>query len=270
MYRYSIDVRSKFDRVSREISYVLFASLKNLLAHALNLVFPPTCVNCRRAGELICHICVGESTAVGTDVCRKCAEPMANAGTCSRCIAERSNLDRLYASYLYDSPVGAAIKAYKFEDIRALGAVLGELFDIEAMRRCEADMVIPVPLHHSRMRSRGYNQSELLGRVLSHRLSKYAVAEFRSDVLVRSRDTHSQSAQPTAAARHESLKNAFQVRYDAAGANGPGPVDGKRILLVDDVFTTGSTVQACADALKSEGASWVGVATLAYQPLGGD
>ena len=245
----------------------MIATLRGFTSYALSLVFPPSCVHCGREGELLCHICVAESTAVQSNVCRKCAETLTKAGTCGRCVAERSSLDRLYASYMYDSPVGSAIKVFKFDDIRALGPLLAELFDIEAMRRSDADLVVPVPLHGSRSRARGYNQSEVLGRRLARRLG----VEFRNDVLVRTRDTAPQTEQPTAAARQQSLGSVFEVRPGATrnGAkNRPENISGLRVLLVDDVFTTGSTVKSCAAALKSAGASWVGAVALAVQPIG--
>ena len=245
----------------------MIATLRGFTSYALNLVFPPSCVNCGREGELLCHNCVAESTAVQSNVCRKCAESLTKAGTCTRCVAERSSLDRLYASYMYDSPIGSAIKTFKFEDIRALGPVLAEVFNIGAMRRSDADLVVPVPLHSSRSRARGYNQSEVLGRILSRRIG----VEFRNDVLIRTRDTAPQTEQPTAVARQRSLASVFEVRpcVTRDGAkNIPNNIDGLRVLLVDDVFTTGSTVKSCAAVLKSAGASWVGVAALAVQPIG--
>ncbi len=243
----------------------MITTLKGFTSYALNLVFPPSCVHCGREGELLCHICVAESTAVQPSVCRKCAEPLPKpkAGTSSRCAGERSRLDRLYASYMYDSPVGSAIKVFKFEDIRALGPVLAALFNVDAMRRSDADLVVPVPLHRSRSRARGYNQSELLGRLLSGRLG----IEFRNDVLVRTRDTAPQTAQPTAVARQQALVGAFTARRGVAESTVKN-INGLRVLLVDDVFTTGSTVKSCAGALKSAGASWVGIAVLAVQPIG--
>ncbi|MEE8046672.1 MAG: ComF family protein, partial [Dehalococcoidia bacterium] len=154
-------------------------------------------------------------------------------------MAERPAIDRLYGSYLYETPVGSAIKALKFDDVRSLSGVLAGMFDVEALGRSEADLVVPIPLHKSRHRSRGFNQSELLGRLLSNRLN----VTFRSDVLVRTGQTIPQSEQPTAAARHSALAGAFEVKQKTAGV-----VAGRRVLLVDDVFTTGSTVKACASA----------------------
>jgi ComF family protein len=201
---------------------------------------------------------------VQSDECRKCAESLTRAGTCERCVAERSSLDRLYASYMYDCAVGSALKAFKFDDLRALGPLLAELFDFDAMRRSDADLVVPVPLHGSRSRARGYNQSEIFGRLLSHRLG----LNFRSDVLIRTRDTRSQTMQPSAEARQRSLTDVFAVKPDVA-KSATGSVENFRVLLVDDVFTTGSTAKSCAAALKQAGANWVGVVVLAVQPIGG-
>jgi ComF family protein len=174
-------------------------------------------------------------------------------------VAEASSLDRLYGTYLYESPVGSAVRAFKFDDVRALGPVLDGMFNIAAMSRSAADLVVPIPLHKSRLRSRGYNQSEILARQLSERLG----LESRNDVLVRVAHAVPQSELPTATARHSAMLGGFAIRCNASKV-----VDGKRVLLVDDVFTTGSTVKAAADALKSAGASWVGVAALTVQPIG--
>jgi predicted amidophosphoribosyltransferase len=165
----------------------------------------------------------------------------------------------LYGSFLYETPVGTSIKSLKFDDERALGTILGGMFNTEAMDRSEADVIVLVPMHSSRLRSWGFNQSGLFARMLSNRME----VAFGGDVLVRVGQTIPQSEQPTAAARHGALLGAFEVRASRVSA-----VVGKRILKVDDVFTTGSTVKGCAAALKTHGASWVGVAASAVQPIG--
>ena len=237
----------------------LITALREITSGAINLLFPPTCVHCGREGALLCHICVSESTLVLQNVCRKCAEPLPKPGTCARCVADASSLDRLYDSYLYESPAGSAVRAFKFDDVRALGPVLGGMFNIAAMSRSSADLVVPIPLHKPRLRSRGYNQSEILARLLSERLG----LEDHNDILIRITHTVPQSELPTATARHSAMAGGFSTSPNASAV-----VTGKRVLLVDDVFTTGSTVKAAADALKSAGASWVGVAALTVQPIG--
>jgi ComF family protein len=237
----------------------LITALREFTSNAINLVFPPSCVHCSREGSLLCHICIAESTPLLQNVCRKCAEPLAKAGTCVRCREEKSPIDRLYGSFLYESPVGSAIKALKFDDVRSLGNVLGAMFDIEAFSRSDAELIVPVPLHKSRLRSRGFNQSAVLGRRLADRM----YIDFNDDALVRTGERITQSEQPTAVARERAMSGAFAVKSSSIDA-----VVDKRILLVDDVFTTGSTVKVCASVLKSAGASWVGVATLAVQPIG--
>ena len=101
-------------------------------------------------------------------------------GICARCVSEASSLDRLYGSYLYESPVGSAVRTFKLDDVRTLGAEQAEMFNIDATSRSSGELVVPIPLHKSRLRSRGYNQSEILARVLSERLG----LDTRNDVLV--------------------------------------------------------------------------------------
>ncbi len=212
----------------------LITALRQFTSGALDLVFPHSCVHCGREGELLCHTCVSESTSVSKDVCRKCAEPLPKAGTCARCVAERSGLDRLYGSYLYETPIGTAVRAFKFDDLRALGSVLAGRFNVGGLSRADADLIIPIPMHGSRLRARGYNQSEILGRKLARQLG----VRFQDGLLSRERNTVPQSVQPTAAARQSAVRGAFSTE-----ANSVDEIVGKRILLVEDVFTTGSTVK---------------------------
>jgi len=117
-----------------------------------------------------------------------------------------------------------------------------------------ADVIVPVPLHRWRLWQRRYNQSALIARTLG----KLADKPVDCLALVRTRATASQGDMPSAAARRRNVRGAFRVLPDRAGR-----LRGKSVLLIDDVFTTGSTIEACARALKRAGATQVLVLTLA-------
>jgi len=238
---------------------VIISSLNRVASQLVELVFPSSCVSCGREGALLCHICVAESSLVSDSACRICAEPMAASGTCSKCRVERKSIDRLYGMYLYDSPVGEAIRSFKFDDIRALGPVLSELLEIERLKRAKPDLVVPVPLSRQRVKERGFNQSEIFSRHIAGQLD----VEHKPNSLSRTEQKIPQSQQQSARARVESVSGSFSVneRYICE-------IENRRILLVDDVHTTGSTINECARVLKSAGASWVGAMTLAVQPIG--
>jgi predicted amidophosphoribosyltransferase len=157
----------------------------------------------------------------------------------------------LYGSFLYETPVGSAIKALKLDDERALVIILGDPFNTEAIDRSETDVIVPVPMHSSRLRSRGFNRSGLFARMLSNRMK----IAFGGDVLVWVGQTITQSGPPTAAASQGAHFDAFEVR-------------GSRVSAVVGKWD-GSTMKACAAVLKAHGApSTVGVAALDVPPIG--
>ena len=143
-----------------------------------------------------------------------------------------------------------AIHLFKYEGEPARAASLAPLLIAAAQDFPEIDVIVPVPLHSSRQRRRGYNQAELLAAPLGRELQRPIVR-----LLIRTRSTD-QQAKLDAEARRRNVEDAFQ-------APEPRVVAGRRVLLVDDVLTTGSTLNACADALHAAGASWIGVLTLA-------
>ena len=181
-------------------------------------------------------------------VCSGCARPLAGlrstAGSCcGRCLGAPPAYDRLLALWLYQPPLDAVVAGLKFGRLDYLGAHLaacaGDLCDLAAP--AGLDLVVPVPLHWRRRLARGYNQSERIARPLARRLGvPYA------DALRRHRATPPQTALGRRA-RLANLHRAFRVRQPAA-------VAGRRILLVDDVATTGATLEAAARELRRAGA----------------
>jgi ComF family protein len=155
------------------------------------------------------------------------------------------------ASYFEDNPVRPAIHFLKYRDHKAVASVLGEIL-ADAYRRYNltANVVVPVPLHAARQRKRGYNQSELLATQLGHFLD----LPVNTGTLQRIRKTKSQM-QLNATERHQNVANAFACRNQELAED--------TVLLIDDVCTTGSTLDACAGALKQSGVAFVWGLTLA-------
>jgi len=144
------------------------------------------------------------------------------------------------------------VLALKYQGRISLAPFLAESMGTELLQRPEhlpADLIVPVPLHPVRLRERTFNQAELLARSLSKQLD----VPYESDLLIRCRPTRPQ-AELNRQERTRNVRGAFDLRGEAR-------VKGLRILLVDDVFTTGSTAEACARLLKSAGARTVVVVT---------
>jgi len=155
------------------------------------------------------------------------------------------------AAALFRSPLREAIHQFKYEGLRALASILGEmLYDSWEAQPWPVELIVPVPLHPIRLRERGYNQSALLARELARHI-RLPVAE---RALLRIHPTPPQVGL-NAEQRAENVRNAFRCGDDS--------LRGKRVLLIDDVLTTGSTLRACAQALLEGGAQAVWALTLA-------
>jgi ComF family protein len=233
---------------------------------ALSLVYPQACAACgvgsveARADAPACAACwratrvfTGEET-----LCWKCGalapgvvqEEKRSEVRCRRCEAESFTAAR--AGGLYEGALRAAVLGLKREPF--VSARLARLL-AEAQRRAPLDaatLIVPVPLHAERERERGFNQAAVLGRTLSRRTG------LRLDEwsLVRVEHSERHRAGMDARGRRETVEGAFEVAR-------PRLVRGERVLLVDDVFTTGATVSACASALRAAGAREVYVLTVA-------
>lgn len=215
---------------------------------ALDLLFPSKCAGCGRAGELLCRTCLGDATRLDSRVCRHCATPTGRGTLCGACAAVPPALYRLIAAFTYDGAIRRAIHSFKYQDIRALAPVLADaLASDPRLGRLEADALVPVPLHERRLRERGYNQAELLARELGTRMG----LPMRTDLVRRVGDGPSQL---DAADRRANVERAFEAEGEARGMH---------LMLVDDVATTGSTLNACAHVLLKAGAGRVGAIVVA-------
>jgi competence protein ComFC len=217
----------------------------------LDLVYPPHCVACGHLGEWLCAECLRGVPWLDGPCCSRCGQPMAKAGSlCNECAGGGLALESARAVSLHVPPLREAIYGLKYDGLRALVAPLALLL-AEAWRRTSwpIDVIVPVPLHERRIRRRGYNQSLLLADALSRHLG----VPLEGRVLVRERNTRTQVGLKRQE-RWLNVAGAFRCR-DAS-------LQGKSILLVDDVFTTGATLEACAVALVASGSAQVRALTL--------
>ncbi|HFD40131.1 MAG TPA: ComF family protein [Anaerolineae bacterium] len=223
------------------------------LDKALDLLFPPRCVACGRLGEWLCADCQRTIEIIPPPVCRFCALPLpapgsSNSDACPRCQTRKQVLDGLVAYAFHNGPLRRAVHELKYSGLRSLARPLGRLMAERWPQLRPADqpfdVIVPVPLHRRRERERGYNQAALLARELGRRLQLPVVEH----VLTRRRAT-SRQTDLDAAQRRANVQGAFSCRSD--------DLSRQAILLIDDVCTTGSTLEAAGSALKAAGAAAV-------------
>jgi ComF family protein len=204
--------------------------IERLWGALLELLFPAHCVACRRPGAWLCGDCV--SAIPGEGRLERVRWSRLRAG----------GLAGVYSLSPHVAPLREAVHALKYEGVRALAAPLaGLLWAAWQPVHLPVDVVAPVPLHIKRVRQRGYNQAELLARAFC----AASGLPYRPGELVRHRETRSQVGL-TLEERRANVAEAFACRSDG--------FRGQRVLLVDDVLTTGATLAACAEALHAAGA----------------
>ena len=228
--------------------------LTRLWNDGLDMVFPPRCVTrtCKEFGSYICPACRPLISIAVPPRCNVCWTPVGER-TCESCRNRRPAFTGARSAFVYDGPARDAVLALKFEGLAAIAKTMAVPM---AERLLEWDppvsAILPVPLAASRKRSRGYNQSELLAREIG-RLTNLPVL---ASALIRRRSTPPQVRQFDWEAR----------RGNVAGAFAPGRrrIEGG-VLLVDDVITTGATLDACARVLHSAGSGPVFALTFARE-----
>ncbi|MBI4536445.1 MAG: ComF family protein [candidate division NC10 bacterium] len=242
--------------------------LRDVLAASLHLVFPSPCATCGRPLDwerrsALCGTCWSRLERMPTSGCQRCGWPYPAAETaagaaeplCQRCreAADAFRLARAPLRYRQDGIARAAILLAKHGGRLPLLHHLAHLLAAEAPRFLapeEWDVLVPVPLHWRRRWRRGFNQAEVLARAVGRAMGISVAGR----ALRRVRATPPQQGDPEA--RRRNVRDAFRVPR-------PGQIAGRRVLLVDDVFTTGATANAAARALLAAGAAEVGVLTLA-------
>ena len=223
----------------------------------LDLLYPPQCGGCSKPGARWCSKCQRDSPLVGLPLCDCCGVHWAAGRLCLDCQTERPAFDAVRSWGYFEGVLRHAIHQLKYYGDLALGEALARpMIDLYSGLPWNVDLVVPVPLGVARRAERGYNQASLLAWPIALSCG----LAYRPKALRRWRDTPSQVGLDMLE-RRKNLIDAFQARPDL--------VDGKAVMLVDDVTTTGATMQACALALRKAGASRIYGLTLArtaYQP----
>ncbi len=224
------------------------------LQHVRALLWPPQCVLCAGPGQPpdrdLCERC--EAELPGNErCCLRCAETLASehaTSLCGACVRRPPRFDACVAPFRYAYPLDYMIRAFKYGREVAYGRVLGDLF-ARRLQRDVPELLLPVPLGRKRFAKRGYNQAIELARRLSRRFD----IPLRTDLLVRTRDTAEQAGLDRKA-RRKNLRGAFELA---------APLLARRVAIVDDVVTTGSTANEIARVLKRAGAARVEVWVIA-------
>jgi ComF family protein len=238
--------------------------LKPLGRHLLEVFFPRSCVHCGDAVErsdyaFVCRACSRELFLSKPPACTTCGYPffgmLAGPRVCPHCVELDPLFDQGKTLFLAKGPARSLIHELKYK------AGFYVLRDVQRMLEqapfyrayFEGAILVPVPLHAAKLRERGFNQSERVADALCQGTEAQAVA----NCLVRTVYTQTQT-RLSRAARHQNVKNAFALADDAV------VIPNQTYILIDDVFTTGSTLNACAAVLRNAGVTRLKVATLGH------
>jgi len=239
--------------------------LKRLGIGLLDAVLPPHCLSCEdpvMTQGTLCASCFRQVHTITDPLCVCCGVPFrhpqqALAGLCPNCAARRPAYDMARAALRYDDGARRLILPFKHADRQELAGPLAlQMARAGKALLARCDIIVPVPLHWLRLWSRRYNQAALLGA----KLARGAGKPFVPDLLVRARATPPLGDRG-AAERAALLAGAFRVRPRLVRR-----VAGQRVLLIDDVMTSGATVEACALVLRAAGAAAVDVLAAARVP----
>lgn len=226
--------------------------LRQAAGAVLDGLLPGSCLLCGEhdRSPLVCQACEADLPHLGPGACPRCAEPDCGGQWCAHCLRHPPHFDRAWALWRYEHPLDALLHALKYRNELGLAAWFGHrLAPMLFAHSTDWDCLVPLPLHPQRLAERGFNQSREVARHLGPRLNLPVMPELCRRQLA----TRPQAELPLAE-RHANIRGAFHC---------PGMLTGRRILLLDDVMTTGATLNECARTLKLHGALQVDVLAVA-------
>lgn len=230
---------------------ILPQPLRHSLDWLARLLVPcGSCLLCTAdsAGSPLCPACIADLPRLPSGRCPQCGEAIPVSERCGACLKKPPHFDACHALFPYQFPTDRLIQALKYGHQLALAKWFGQGL-AAALSGTAAELIVPLPLHPQRLAERGFNQAMEIAR----QLEKALALPVDRKTLVRTRITPPQAEQPFKA-RRANVRGAFECR---------GDLSGKRILLIDDVLTTGATADECARVLKGHGAARVEVAVVA-------
>lgn len=215
---------------------------------AVSILYPPCCPICGKIisqGFFVCPSCRKELPWIRGSICLICGRNVPEGEPlCGDCLDRAHDFDICRAMCLYDDRMRQVLSELKYHHRRDIGTALGKLlaeYGRELVRAWEIDMIVPVPVHKSRLKKRGYNQAAVVAgecaRLWQLPVNERAVVRKRKTKAMKELDRRE---------RADSLRQAFE--------SGPSPVMGRRVLVIDDIYTTGSTLDAVSHVLKENGA----------------
>jgi len=219
------------------------AKLKGL---ARDLLFPQWCIGCGKEEGFICSSCCCLLPRIMPPLCPRCGKPQPSGILCPGCVSWQAEIDGIRSPFRFDGIIRQAIHQLKYKNLRALAVPLAKfLQDYLVTNPVPGEVLVPVPLHQKRLRERGYNQSSLLAQELG-KLINLPVAD---NCLIRQKHAPPQARSSSVDDRRSNVADAFACRDQR--------LKDKRVLLIDDVSTSGATLDACAGTLKAAGATSV-------------
>lgn len=232
---------------------MLSAAAKRIGLGALDFVFPPRCLGCGKEPLLLCSGCSDRLVPAKGPRCDHCWRPGVETSPCHHCRLEPPAFDALRASFVYEGVARHLVHALKYRGMTAGAGPMASLMARTAGDfAIQPDVIVPVPLAVWRERTRGYNQAERLARALGRELN----APVQPSLLRRPRHTPAQARAASSEERRQNVAGAFRAASDLGA---------RRVLLIDDVTTTGATLASCAATLREAGAARVWALTFARE-----
>jgi ComF family protein len=225
----------------RNPAYVFY----HIFWQSIDWIFPPFCIGCGKMGERLCQTCRLNIIRINGAICSICGDVIWKGGLCRSCQEKRPSYEKLTSYGLHEGILRDCVHRLKYQNDIGLGEVLAELIaNSVLLEGIQIDLIAPVPLSKKRLEERGYNQAAIIAYPLALILKK----EYLSKGLQRIRETRSQ-VELNRLERTSNVTDAFECNNTS--------ISGKTVLLVDDVITTGSTMEACSQALIRAGARQV-------------